>query len=120
MTGARNRSSSVSNHIKQRSPISMVYSLSFPTNQYFHVGTIRATIMIETLPAAVDIEEMIYELREYCCGANAGRWDYIFSIIKRLQSKPEAVLPDRKQVRPSCVMDIFTKCACKHALYFSF
>ena len=54
--------------------------------------------MIETLPAAVDIEEMIYELREYCCGANAGRWDYIFSIIKRLQSKPEAVLPDRKQV----------------------
>ena len=55
--------------------------------------------MIETLPAAVDIEEMIYELREYCCGANAGRWDYIFSIIKRLQSKPEAVLPDRKQVR---------------------
>ena len=54
--------------------------------------------MIETLPAAVDIEEMIYELREYCCGANAGRWDYIFSIIKRLQNKPEAVLPDRKQV----------------------
>jgi malate synthase len=48
----------------------------------------------------VDIEEMIYELREYCCGANAGRWDYIFSIIKRLQSKPEAVLPDRKQVGP--------------------
>ncbi|XP_046841331.1 malate synthase-like [Xenia sp. Carnegie-2017] len=61
-------------------------------------GTIRATVMIETLPAALDIEEMIYELREYCCGANAGRWDYIFSIIKRLQSKPEAVLPDRKQV----------------------
>lgn len=54
--------------------------------------------MIETLPAAVDIEEMIYELKDYCCGANAGRWDYIFSIIKRLQSKPEAVLPDRKQV----------------------
>ncbi len=66
----------------------------------FHVGTIRATIIIETLPAAVDIEEMIYELREYCCGANSGRWDYIFSIIKRLQNKPEAVLPDRKQVRP--------------------
>ena len=64
----------------------------------FYLGTIRATIMIETLPAAVDIEEMIYELREYCCGANAGRWDYIFSIIKRLQNKPEAVLPDRKQV----------------------
>ena len=54
--------------------------------------------MIETLPAAVDVEEMIYELKDYCCGANAGRWDYIFSIIKRLQSKPEAVLPDRKQV----------------------
>lgn len=64
----------------------------------FWLGTIRATIMIETLPAAVDIEEMIYELKDYCCGANAGRWDYIFSIIKRLQTKQEAVLPDRKQV----------------------
>lgn len=67
--------------------------------------------MIETLPAAVDIEEMIYELREYCCGANAGRWDYIFSIIKRLQSKPEAVLPDRKQVRLQEWFD------CKEHLY---
>ncbi|KAK3736314.1 hypothetical protein QZH41_020772 [Actinostola sp. cb2023] len=61
-------------------------------------GTIRATIMIETLMAAVNMEEMMYELREHCCGLNAGRWDYIFSIIKRLQMKGNAILPDRKQV----------------------
>ena len=71
-----------------------------------YLGTIRATIMIETLPAAVDIEEMIYELKEYCCGANAGRRDYIFSIIKRLQKKPEAVLPDRSQVYLVCFLSI--------------
>ena len=65
---------------------------------FFGVGTIRATIIIETLPAAVNIEEMIYELKEYCCGANAGRWDYIFSIIKCLQGETEAVLPNREQV----------------------
>ncbi|XP_065055184.1 malate synthase-like isoform X1 [Rhopilema esculentum] len=61
-------------------------------------GTIRATIMVETLLAAVEMEEMLYELRDYACGMNAGRWDYIFSAIKRLQSKPEAVFPDRKLV----------------------
>lgn len=66
---------------------------------FFGVGTIRATIIIETLTAAVNIEDMMYELKEYCCGANAGRWDYIFSIIKCLQGKTTAVLPDRKQVK---------------------
>lgn len=70
------------------------------TQPCFHVftGTIRATVMIETLMAAVNMEEMMYEIREHCCGLNAGRWDYIFSIIKRLQIKSDAVLPDRKQV----------------------
>ena len=54
--------------------------------------------MVETLPAAIEMEEMLYELKDYACGMNAGRWDYIFSAIKRLQSKPDAVFPDRKQV----------------------
>lgn len=62
-------------------------------------GTIRATVMIETLLAAVNMEEMLYEIRDHCCGLNAGRWDYIFSIIKRFQRKGDAILPDRKQVR---------------------
>ena len=54
--------------------------------------------MVETLLAAVEMEEMLYELRDYACGMNAGRWDYIFSAIKRLQSKHDAVFPDRKLV----------------------
>eukprot|EP00794_Sanderia_malayensis_P013994 gene13994-15452_t len=61
-------------------------------------GTIRATIMVETLLGAVEMEEMLYELRDYACGMNAGRWDYIFSAIKRLQSKADALLPNRKLV----------------------
>ena len=44
------------------------------------------------------MEEMLYEIREHCCGMNAGRWDYIFSAIKRLSRRPDCVLPDRKQV----------------------
>ena len=55
--------------------------------------------MVETLLAAVEMEEMLYELREYACGMNAGRWDYIFSAIKRLQSKADALFPDRSLVR---------------------
>ena len=62
------------------------------------IGTIRATVMVETLLAAVNMEEMLYEIRDHCCGMNAGRWDYIFSAIKRLQKKPDAILPDRKDV----------------------
>ena len=57
--------------------------------------------MVETLLAAVEMEEMLYELKDYACGMNAGRWDYIFSAIKRLQSKHDAVFPDRKLV--SCM-----------------
>ena len=55
--------------------------------------------MVETLLAAVEMEEMLYELKDYANGMNAGRWDYIFSIIKRLQNKADCVLPDRKMVR---------------------
>ncbi|KAJ7333887.1 hypothetical protein OS493_015980 [Desmophyllum pertusum] len=61
-------------------------------------GTIRATVMLETLLAGVNMEEMLYEIREHSCAMNAGRWDYIFSAIKRLSRKPDCVLPDRKQI----------------------
>ena len=63
------------------------------------LGTIRATVMVETLLAAVNMEEMLYEIKDHCCGMNAGRWDYIFSAIKRLSRRPDCVLPDRKMVR---------------------
>jgi malate synthase len=61
-------------------------------------GTIRATMLIETLPAAFEMEEILYELRQHSGGLNAGRWDYIFSLIKKLQSRPNLSLPDRVQV----------------------
>ncbi|EIV93033.1 malate synthase A [Frankia sp. QA3] len=62
-------------------------------------GTIRATVLIETISAAFEMEEILYELREHCAGLNAGRWDYVFSIIKTLGAHGEAfVLPDRAQV----------------------
>jgi malate synthase len=58
-------------------------------------STIRATVLIETITAAFEIDEIIYELRERICGLNAGRWDYIFSVAKRFHDDPEFVLPDR-------------------------
>jgi malate synthase len=61
-------------------------------------GAIRATVLIETLPAAFEMDEILYELRDHSAGLNAGRWDYIFSAIKRLRSRAECVLPDRAQV----------------------
>jgi len=61
-------------------------------------GTIRATVLIETLPAAFEMDEILYELRDHSAGLNCGRWDYIFSAIKTLQSDPGFVLPDRAQV----------------------
>ncbi|RJQ75613.1 malate synthase A [Pseudonocardiaceae bacterium YIM PH 21723] len=62
-------------------------------------GTIRATVLIETIPAAFEMEEILYELREHIAGLNAGRWDYIFSIIKTLGPLGEAyVTPDRHQI----------------------
>src|SRR5687768_16303171 len=61
-------------------------------------GTIRATMLIETIYAAFEMEEILYELREHAAGLNAGRWDYLFSIIKAFRTRPEFVLPDRAQV----------------------
>ncbi|MCM3636784.1 malate synthase A [Sporosarcina luteola] len=61
-------------------------------------GTIRATVLIETLPAAFEMDEILYELRDHIAGLNCGRWDYIFSFIKRLRSQQDVILPDRGQV----------------------
>ncbi|SDG86255.1 malate synthase A [Microbacterium pygmaeum] len=62
-------------------------------------GTVRATVLIETLPAAFEMEEILYELRDHCAGLNAGRWDYIFSMIKNYRGRgARFVLPDRSQV----------------------
>ncbi len=62
-------------------------------------GTIRATVLIETLPAAFEMEEILYELRDHSSGLNAGRWDYIFSYIKTFAHRgDEYVLPDRSQI----------------------
>jgi malate synthase len=61
-------------------------------------GTIKATVLIETLPAAFEMEEILYELREHSAGLNAGRWDYIFSSIKCFPDRPEMTLPDRGKV----------------------
>lgn len=61
-------------------------------------GTIKATVLIETLPAAFEMDEIIWELREHIAGLNCGRWDYIFSYIKTLRAHPAYVLPDRADV----------------------
>jgi malate synthase len=61
-------------------------------------GTIRATVLIETVPAAFEMDAILYELRDHAAGLNAGRWDYIFSMIKRFRSRPDFVLPDRSEV----------------------
>jgi malate synthase len=61
-------------------------------------GTIKATVLIETLPAAFEMDEILYELREHSAGLNCGRWDYIFSFIKTFRNDARMVLPDRSQV----------------------
>jgi malate synthase len=61
-------------------------------------GTIKATVLIETLPAAFEMDEILYELRDHSAGLNAGRWDYIFSAIKCFPERREMVLPDRGDV----------------------
>ena len=61
-------------------------------------GSIRATVLIETILAAFEMDEILYELRDHAAGLNAGRWDYIFSIIKKFGDRPDFVLPDRGQV----------------------
>ena len=61
-------------------------------------GTIRATVLIETILAAFEMHEILHELRDHSAGLNCGRWDYIFSFIKKFRERPECVLPDRAQV----------------------
>jgi malate synthase len=61
-------------------------------------GTIRATVLVETIHAAFQMDEILHELREHSAGLNAGRWDYIFSLIKTFRDRPDMVLPDRGQV----------------------
>lgn len=61
-------------------------------------GSVRATVLVETFPAAFEMEEILYELRDHAAGLNAGRWDYIFSAIKTYRNAPDKVLPDRSQV----------------------
>jgi malate synthase len=61
-------------------------------------GSIRATVLIETILAAYEMEEILYELRDHSAGLNAGRWDYIFSVIKKFRNRAELILPDRAQI----------------------
>jgi malate synthase len=61
-------------------------------------GTIRATVLIETIPAAFEMDEILYELRDHSAGLNCGRWDYIFSFIKKFRNRPEYILPERGDV----------------------
>ncbi len=61
-------------------------------------GTIRATVLIETILAAFEMDEILYELRDHSAGLNCGRWDYIFSAIKKFRNRPDVIYPDRGQV----------------------
>jgi len=61
-------------------------------------GTYRATVLIETILAAFEMDEILYELREHSAGLNCGRWDYIFSFIKKFSSRPDFILPNRAEV----------------------
>ncbi len=61
-------------------------------------GTVKTTVLIETIPAAFEMDEILYELRTHCAGLNCGRWDYIFSCIKKFRNRPGFVLADRAQV----------------------
>lgn len=61
-------------------------------------GTVRATVLIETIMAAFEMDEILYELKDHSAGLNCGRWDYIFSYLKRLRNHPDVILPDRSLV----------------------
>lgn len=61
-------------------------------------GTIRATVLIETIPASFEMDEILYELRDHAAGLNAGRWDYMFSVIKKCHGWPGFMTPDRAQL----------------------
>jgi malate synthase len=73
-------------------------------------GTIRGTVLIETITAAFEMDEIIYELRDHSSGLNCGRWDYIFSFIKKFRQHPDFVLPDRSAVTMTVpFMDAYVK-----------
>ena len=67
-------------------------------------GTIKATVLIETLPAAFEMDEILYELREHAAGLNAGRWDYIFSFIKKFRADPASAMHDKAFDRAKTVV----------------
>lgn len=70
---------------------------------FANAGLAQATVLIETLPAAFEMDEILFELREHSAGLNCGRWDYIFSFIKTLKADPQAVMPDRCALsEPAC------------------
>ena len=73
-------------------------------------GTIRGTVLIETILAAFEMDEIIYELRDHSSGLNCGRWDYIFSVIKKFRMNPNFILPDRSAVTMTVpFMDAYVK-----------
>ncbi len=79
------------------------------------LGTIKATVLIETLPAAFEMEEILYQLRDHSAGLNCGRWDYMFNFIKKFANQPDKIFPDRGQVtmtvpnmRAYCLLEIQT------------
>ncbi|MFC4452388.1 malate synthase A [Deinococcus sonorensis] len=75
-------------------------------------GTLRATVLIETILAAFEMDEILYELREHSAGLNCGRWDYIFSVIKKFRADPAFVLPNRALVTMSThMMDSYSRLA---------
>jgi malate synthase len=85
-------------------------------------GTIRATVLIETLPGAFEMESILYNLRDHITGLNCGRWDYIFSYIKKLRNHPEYTLPDRAQVTMdkaflAAYVDLLIKTCHRHGVH---
>jgi len=62
------------------------------------LGTVRATVLIETITAAFEAEEILYELRDHASGLNCGRWDYMFSVVKKFRNRPDYVFPDRTAI----------------------
>jgi malate synthase len=77
-------------------------------------GTIKATVLIETILATFEMDEILYELREHSAGLNCGRWDYIFSYIKKFRNQPHIILPDRAAVTMTVpFMDAYTQLTIK-------
>ena len=75
-----------------------VFTLRARSGSACRTGSIKATVLIETILAAFEMDEILWELREHAAGLNAGRWDYMFSVIKTFRERPEFVLPDRNAV----------------------